>query len=115
VTVRRKITTNALNRAHTELNAAVERLNAPPECRMSWEFTDEVQPPGRSLELIRSCNSCPVFAECNALASLLPAHDKAHSVIAGVRYNGAGRPVDLHKAAAQSELNRSLAALDGAA
>ena len=41
MTVRRKITTNALDRAHTELNAAVERLNAPPECRMSWEFTEE--------------------------------------------------------------------------
>jgi hypothetical protein len=115
VTVRRRITTDALNRAHLALNAAVERQNAVPECRLSCEFTEEVQPPGRSLELTRLCHSCPVFDECAALAALLPAQDKAHTVTAGVRYDGAGRPVDLRRAAAQNERDSRLAALGGAA
>lgn len=94
MTVRPITTPAALDRAHLELNAAVNRLSELPACRLSFEFTEDV-PPGRALELVDRCNACPVLAECRVLAALLPARDLAHTVTAGVRYDGNGQRVDL--------------------
>lgn len=115
MTVRPVRTTDALARAHIELNAAVERLNVVPECRLSCEFTEEVQPVGRTLDLINKCHACPVLEQCAALARQLKPAEKAHTVTAAVRYDGAGRPVDTRRVAAQAERDRRLAALGGAA
>ncbi|MET7284201.1 hypothetical protein ABZS29_38565 [Kribbella sp. NPDC005582] len=111
MTVRPVRTPAARDRAHTELTATVARKSAPPACSMSDEFTQEVQPIGRTLALIEMCRSCPVLEQCADLATQLMPRDKAHTVTAGVRYDGAGRPVDLTKLAAQAELDRRLAAL----
>jgi hypothetical protein len=118
VTVRPIATTADLDRANRELNAAVDRTGSTPECRLNWEFTDENQSLMTSLDLVSRCNSCPVLAECNALADLMPAHDKAGSVIAGVKYDGAGQAVDLWLIRERIYRDRRLAAsvdLQGAA
>lgn len=109
MTVRPITTTDALHRAHLELNAAVNRLSQRPACTFDRDFTEEI-PPGRALDLVAACNACPVFAECRVLAGLLPARDKVHTVMAGVQYGTKGRPVDLAAEVRRQDRDRSLTA-----
>ncbi|WP_433169896.1 hypothetical protein [Kribbella sp. CA-247076] len=118
MTVRPKLTTDELDRAQANLAAAVRRAGGSFPCRGASAWTQEVQTPYDSLELIAECHSCPVFIECSALARVTPARDKAHTVMAGVRYNAAGRPVDLGAQIRNQARDAALAAavgLEGAA
>lgn len=91
-----------LSRAQARLNAAIDDAGGTTPCLDSWEWTEEAQAPMVTRALIAECHTCPVLAECSTVAELLPAMDKAHTVMAGRRYDAAGRPIALGPVAAKT-------------
>jgi hypothetical protein len=83
-------------RAYDRLYAAIAANGGTTPCRERADFTADIQHPLDSAEMVDLCRrECPVLMECHNVAVLLDRHAKAGSVIAGVRYDLNGRPVDL--------------------
>ncbi|MFD7161681.1 hypothetical protein ACFV9C_44350 [Kribbella sp. NPDC059898] len=108
MTVRPVITDLALDRADANLSAAIKRNGVPP----CWSDPDAWSDVNRLAidpkTPVRGCNACPVYAECDARAAFVDARDLAHTVTAGVRYNGAGLPVDAAAEHERQERDRRL-------
>lgn len=104
-----KLGTVELDRAFTALNTATEANGGTTACRLADAWTEETQSPLVTLGLVAECRACPVMSECAAVAALLPKMSKAHTVMAGVRYDGLGNPVDLRRAVARDRALRDAA------
>lgn len=119
MTVRRTTTTDARDRANANLNAAIRRTGGTTPCLLNPDWTADVRTPLSALDarltidLVDTCDfECPVLVECRALAAASPARLKAGTVTAGVRYDAAGRPVDL--TAERDRINRDQRLTDAA-
>lgn len=98
--------------ADDQLHKAIAALGRPTACHgLADEFTAEDQSPHDATHLVELCRRCPVLLECRDVAVLTPGPARAGSVMAGVRYDGAGRAVDLAAELAAAQRDVDLAAL----
>lgn len=98
----------ALDRAEANLAAAIKTYGVPP----CWSDPDAWTDGNRlAVDVVtprRGCLACPVFAECEDRAAFVDRADKAHTVLAGVRYGAGGQPVDETAELARQERDRRL-------
>ncbi|HEY3561790.1 MAG TPA: hypothetical protein VGL05_30200 [Kribbella sp.] len=108
MTVRPVTGSLALDRADANLAAAIKVYGVPP----CWSDPDAWSDAARlAVDVVsprRGCHACPVFAECEDRAPFVAKADKAHSVIACVRYDAHGEPVDETAELARQERDRRL-------
>ena len=108
MTVRPVTGTLALDRADANLAAAIKTYGVPPCWSDPDAWSDVNRLAADVATPLRGCHACPVFAECEDRAEFVGRSDRAHCVIAGVRYDGRGRPLDATAEVARQDRDRRL-------